>query len=210
MKKTALALAIAATATLLPDLAAAQAGSWIVRARATQLNPADKSDAIPSLGVSADAVTVSDKLIPEVDISYFLTNNIALELVLTVPQKHDVSVAGTKIGTFKHLPPTLLAQYHFNPAGQFNPYLGAGVNYTRISNVDLNVPGVGALDLEKSSVGLALQAGLDYNIDKNWLINFDVKYVQIQTDVTLKAGGATVTKAKLDPYLWSIGIGYRF
>jgi outer membrane protein W len=59
MKKTplALAVAVAAAAVVLPDLAAAQAGSWIVRARATQINPADKSDAIPSLGVPADAVT---------------------------------------------------------------------------------------------------------------------------------------------------------
>jgi outer membrane protein len=76
--------------------------------------------------------------------------------------------------------------------------------------VDLTVPGVGALDLEDSSVGYALQLGLDYNIDKNWSLNFDAKFVQIQSDVKLKATGATVSKVKVDPYLWSIGVGYRF
>ncbi|MCA3221405.1 MAG: OmpW family protein [Burkholderiales bacterium] len=210
MKPTALALAAAAVAVIVPDLASAQAGTVVVRGRVTQIAPADKSDPIPALGVRADAITVSDKTISEVDFTYFLTDNFAAELILTYPQRHDVSLNGTKIGSFKHLPPTLLAQYHFNPRGQFNPYVGAGINYTLISSVDLTVPGVGALDLEDSSVGYALQLGLDYNIDKNWSLNFDAKFVQIQSDVKLKATGATVSKVKVDPYLWSIGVGYRF
>ena len=56
-----------------------------------------------------------DKTIPELDISYFFTPNIAAELVLTVPQEHRVYLNGTDIGSFKHLPPTLTLQYHFMP-----------------------------------------------------------------------------------------------
>lgn len=204
--KLAVVCAVAA-----PSFAYAQAGDFMVRARATYLKPADKSQAIPSLGVATDAIEVSSKTIPEVDFVYFFTNNIAGELVLTVPQKHDVTINGIgKIGTFKHLPPTLLAQYHFNPSGQFNPYVGAGINFTHISSVKLNVPGVGDLDLESTSVGPALQAGFDVRLDKNWSLNFDVKYVQIRSDVMLKATNTKVSEVEVDPYLISVGVGYRF
>ena len=103
-------------------------GTQTVRARAVHLDPADKSDPVGGTGAS-DRISVSSKTIPELDVSYFFTKNIAAELVLTYPQKHDVSLDGAKIGTVKHLPPTLLVQYHFLPDASFRPYVGAGVNY---------------------------------------------------------------------------------
>jgi outer membrane protein len=184
--------------------AQAQDGPWLVRAHATHLSPADKSAPLGGVG-AADRITVSDKTIAEVDISYFFTPNLAAELVLTYPQKHDVLLDGAVIGSFKHLPPTLLAQYHFNPIGQFKPYVGAGVNYTRISSVHL-LNGAGGL--ENHSVGLAAQAGVDFKLDKNWSLNLDVKRVNIRSDVTIT--GAVVSKVKVDPTLLSVGVGYRF
>ncbi|MCU0952061.1 MAG: outer membrane beta-barrel protein [Burkholderiaceae bacterium] len=209
MKKLLIAAAVAAAATV-PAVASAQAGSLVVRARVAQIVPADKSDAIPALGVPADAITVSKKVIPDVDFVYFFTDNLAAELLLTVPQKHDVKVNGTKIGSFKHLPPTLLAQWHFMPSAAFSPYVGAGVNLTFISSVNLSAgPGLD-LDLDSTSVGGALQAGFDYKLDRNWSLNFDVKYIQIRSDVTLKANGAKVSEVKVDPIVWGVGVGYRF
>lgn len=206
MKKTILS-GLLAFAVAAPALAQ-NAGDVVVRLRAVQIDTADKSDAIPALGVPADAITVSSKLIPEIDFSYFFTRNIAAELVLTYPQKHDVELGGTKIGTFKHLPPTLTLQYHFLPDASFRPYVGAGVNYTRISNVNINVPGVGALDLERSSTGLALQLGFDYALAKDLTVNLDVKKLQLSADV--KAGGTKVSEVHLDPWLIGIGVGKRF
>src|SRR4051812_47599357 len=92
--------------------AQAQEGNWLVRARAAYLNPVDKSAPVGGSG-AADRISVSDKTIPEADISYFFTPKLAAELVLTYPQKHDVMLDGARIGSFKHLPPSLLAQYHF-------------------------------------------------------------------------------------------------
>lgn len=209
MKKLLIAAALAAV-TAVPAVASAQAGSFIVRGRVAQIVPADKSDAIPALSVPADAITVSKKVIPDLDFVYFFTENLAAELLLTVPQKHDVKLNGTKIGSFKHLPPTLLAQYHFMPNEVFSPYVGAGINVTFISSVNLAVPGVGALDLDSTSVGGALQAGFDYKLDKNWALNFDVKYIQIRSDVTLKANGVKVSEVKVDPIVWGVGVGYKF
>ena len=190
--------------------AQADEGSWLVRARAVRLHMADQSEAIPSLGVPSDAIQANDKTIPEIDITYFFTKNIAAELILTVPQKQDVTLSGAKIGTFKHLPPTLTVQYHFLPDGMVRPYVGAGVNYTRISSVALNVPGVGDLDLESSSLGGALQVGVDVKVADNLFVNLDVKKVWISSDVMLKSTGAKVSSVTLDTIAFSVGIGYRF
>lgn len=204
-------VALLGALTLATAPAAAQQpaeGKFMVRVRALSLSPADKSDAIPSLSVPADAITVSSKIFPEIDVSYFFTKNIAAELVLTYPQQHDVELSGTKIGTFKHLPPSLLLQYHFLPEGKFRPYIGAGANLTLISDVQLAVPGVGALDLEDSSVGVVGQLGADFKVGPKHFINLDVKKVTIGSDVL--AGGSKVSAVKVDPFLVSIGFGIRF
>lgn len=213
MKRT-LALAVIGASLLGSGVAFAEKGDWLVRVRAVNLDMENKSDAIPALAVPADAIQVSDKLIPEVDISYFFTRNIAAELVLTIPQKHDVdvtasAVGGFRAGSFKHLPPTLTLQYHFLPDGQFRPYVGAGINYTRISSVSLAVPGVTTLDLDDDSFGAALQAGVDIALGKNLVLNLDVKKIYIDSD--LKDGtGAKVSHLKLDPLAVGIGLGWKF
>lgn len=101
-------------------------------------------------------------------------------------------------------PPTLLAQYHFN-AGSFKPYVGAGLNFTHISNVSL---AGGAADLKKNSWGPALQVGVDIPVAKNLYLNFDLKKVYIKTDVTLS--GKDMGSFKVDPVLVGVGLGYRF
>lgn len=206
MKKSVLLIALCSLVTLSPQVFAQQAqeGSWLVRVRAVNLDPANKSDVISGTGAS-DRLTINSKVIPELDISYFFTLNWATELVLTYPQKQRVSLDGTQIGTFKHLPPTLTLQYHFTPEKTISPYVGAGINYTRISSVGLLN---GAARLEKSSIGLALQAGVDFKLDKNWSLNLDVKKVQIRSDVNTAAG--QLSTVKIDPWLIGVGVGYRF
>ena len=197
MKKTL--LAAAALCALTSGAAMAQNypqdGKWMVRARAVHLDSANK-DSTPL------DLSVNNKMIPELDISYFFTPNFAAELILTYPQKHDVRAGGAKIGSLKHLPPTLLAQYHFTNLGAFKPYVGAGINYTRFSSVDILG---GALNVKKNSFGPALQVGFDYALDKHWSLNLDVKKVYIDTTVS---GG--VGRFKVDPVLVGLGLGYRF
>jgi outer membrane protein len=204
MKSLILPVALAAGCLASVPLQA-QEGPWLVRLRAVALEPANKSDAAP--GLPADAIHVSSKTIPELDFSYFFTKNLSAELVLTVPQEHDVTLMGTKIGTFKELPPTLTAQWHFRPGQTVNPYVGAGLNLTLISDVKL---ASGALDLDKHSVGLAAGAGVDFQVARNCFINLDVKYVQIRSDVKVAATGQKVTTVKVDPMLYGVGVGYRF
>ena len=199
MKKQLIAAAI--LSTLLSGAAFAQQtteGPWMVRARAVHLE-SDNGDST-GLGLS-----MNNKWIPEVDVSYFFSPNVAVELILTVPQKQTLtsSALNAKVGTFKHLPPTLLAQYHF-PMNGFKPYVGAGINYTRFSSVDL-LPGV---TMDKDSWGGALQVGVDIPLTKGVYLNLDLKKVMLRTDV--KLAGAKIDEFKVDPLLVGVGLGWRF
>ena len=204
MKKNLLAVAVLCALTSGAAFAQQAEGPWLVRARAVNLDSANKDST--GLGLS-----VNDKVIPEVDVSYFFTPNIAAELVLTVPQKHDLSssVLGGKIGTLKHLPPSLLVQYHFNAPG-FKPYVGAGVNYTRFSSVRFDPAVAAALNpsIDKNSFGGALQVGVDIPLSRNLYLNVDVKKVYIKTDVF--SSGTKVGTLKVDPVLVGVGLGWRF
>ena len=198
MKKNLLAVAVLCALTSGAAFAQQAESPWLVRVRAVHLDSANKDST--GLGLS-----VNNKTIPEVDISYFFNKNVAAELILTVPQKHDRSarVLGGRIGSLKHLPPSLLLQYHFDAPG-FKPYVGAGVNYTRFSNVNLPA----GVDIDRNSWGGALQVGVDIPLSKNLYLNFDVKKVYIKTDVF--AGGAKAGTFKVDPVLVGVGLGWRF
>jgi outer membrane protein len=196
MKKNLLAVTVLCALTSGAAMAQQSEGPWMVRARAVHLDSANK-DSTP-LGL-----TVNNKTIPEVDVSYFFTPNVAAELILTVPQKHTLRAGGAAIGSLKHLPPTLLLQYHFNTSG-IKPYVGAGLNYTRFSSVKAPA----GVDIDRNSFGAALQVGVDIPLQKNLYLNFDIKKVFIKTDVT--ANGAKLGSFKVDPVLVGVGLGWRF
>jgi len=200
--RTPLALALAGC-LMAPLLAQAQEGPWMFRLRAVHLDSANKD----STGLD---LSINNKTLPDFDISYFFSPNFASELVLTYPQRQTIRSSGADIGTLKHLPPTLTVQYHFTEFGAFKPYLGAGLNYTRFSNVSFTPSVQAALQpsLQKNSFGLALQAGVDYRIDKNVYLNMDIKKLQIATDVS--SAGSKVGTFKVDPWLAGVGVGWRF
>ena len=199
MKKhtlTALAL-VAASLVSTQAFAQAKEGPWMVRARAVSLSSANTDTT--GLGL-----TVNDIVLPEVDISYFFSPNLAVELILTVPQEHDVKSKGVKIGTLSQLPPTLLAQYHF-PMNGYKPYVGVGINYTKFTTSDILK---GAVTPDSSSWGGALQVGVDVPLSGNMYFNFDVKKVYIGSNINL--GGNSLGSLRVDPLLVGVGIGWRF
>ena len=237
MKKTILAMAIAAV--FAPSLAMAEAGDIVVRLRATNINPSESSslgkDTNKAYGPNAAQLfygnnnaklEVDSNTIPEVDISYYFTNNIAAELILALGTRHDVSVSGsgglmTKrgLGSVNLLPPTLTAQWHFMPDQTFDPYAGAGVTYVRAMDNSLTWHGPGVnlpIRIDKNMWGPAIQAGFDVNLKDRWLVNFDVKKVWFDTDVKLNAaaigvpGYRKIDNLSIDPWVISVGVGKKF
>lgn len=184
------------------------AGDLMVRARIIDVAP-DESSSITVIGGEAHA---SYEFVPELDFTYFFTDNIAAELILATT-KHDVHASGTALGVVDLgsiwvLPPTLTLQYHFMPKDKISPYLGAGVNYTIFYNEDLPAAVVTSIDYD-NSFGFALQAGVDFHIQDNWYFNVDVKKIFLQTDVSIN-GGAINADVDLDPWVVGVGIGYKF
>ncbi len=198
MKKHVIAAAVLCSLAALPAVAQqSKDGPWMVRARLVQLDSANSDNT--GLGL-----TVNNKLIADLDITYFLNRNIAVELLLTVAQKHNVYSNGTTIGSLKQLPPTVTVQYHFDGYA-VKPYVGAGINYTQFSSV--NILG-GNATLDSNSWGGALQAGVDIPLSGNMYLNVDLKKIQIGTDVF--AGGVKAGTFKVDPLLLGVGVGWRF
>lgn len=191
-----------ATALLVIGLAGGTAqaaqGDWLGRARVININPDASSSA---LNLDVDTRTTL-----ELDFTRFLTNNLALELILAT-QKHEVTAGGVPVGTVKHLPPTLMLQYHFAPDSGFRPYVGAGINYTRFYDVNL---GGGTLTVDSSSWGGALQAGFDIPLNKTFFLNLDVKKIWIDTDVKVAATGVTAANLKINPVIFGVGVGMKF
>ncbi len=233
MKKTLLAVALASA--FLPNFAFAEEGDWVVRLRAVNVSPNESSklgqtvnkNVAPVMTPSAD-LKVDDNVIPELDISYYITKNIAAELILALGTKHDVKVSGDSggvigdqnLGEVNLLPPTLTLQWHFRPDQTFDPYIGAGINYTYMLDRNLKFKGGPAvagdkIKIDSDSWGLVAQAGFDINLKDGWMINADVKYVQIDTDVKMKGavtGGAwtKIDSLDIDPWVIGIGVGKRF
>ena len=233
MKKSLLVLALAAA--FAPMLAQAEAGDWVVRARAANINPNEDSDlgktvnrnVAPVMSNGAE-LKVDSNTILEFDISYYFTKNIAAELILATGSKHDVSVSrepgavvpNQLLGSVDVLPPTLTVQWHFNPDQTIDPYVGAGINYTAFLDRKLNVRqgalgGTHKIKVDSDSWGYALQAGLDINLKDGWLINADIKYIDLSTDVKLKGPATAGRWTKIDdldinPWVFGIGIGKKF
>lgn len=233
MKKTAISLLLAA---LLPAMhAQAEQGDWVVRLRATHISPNESSQlgSTVNKAVGAAVMTpgadlkVDSNTIPELDISYYWTKNIATELILALGTRHDVSISGDsagvvgnqRLGSVNLLPPTLTVQWHFNPDQTFDPYVGAGINATFMLDRNLRFEsGATAgekIRLDRSSFGPALQAGIDVNLKDGWLLNADVKYVWLDSDVEMKSATTANRWAKIDaldinPWVVSVGIGKRF
>lgn len=221
MKKIVLAALVAAA--FAPSFAMAEAGDFVVRVRAVNINPDEDSGPFtgPLAADTTGHLTVDSNTIPEIDFSYYITKNIAAELILATGSRHDVDLAGSSaglnaaLGSVNVLPPTLTVQWHFLPDQTFDPYVGAGVNYTRFMDSSLTHPaGPFPIKVDKNSFGFALQAGIDINLKDGWLINADVKKLWIDTDVKIDMGGGAgfqkIDSLDIDPWVFGLGFGKKF
>ncbi|MBO2928934.1 OmpW/AlkL family protein [Metapseudomonas otitidis] len=228
MKKSFLAASLLALAVAAPMAQAHQAGDILIRAGAITVNPdADSSSVKVDRGALAGTdlggkATMSSDTQLGLNFAYMLTDNLAIELLAATPFEHDVKIKGTalapangKLGTLKHLPPTLsLVYYPLDPKSAFQPYVGGGINYTWIydEHVGSQATAAGFDNFNaKNSWGLAWQVGADYMLTDNVMLNAQVRYIDIDTRAYVDY---TSVRAKVnvdvDPWVYMVGLGYKF
>ena len=207
MKKLLLTTLMAGAVFTFADAQAAEkpkAGDIVMRARALQVMPEEDAD-ITVIGGNVDA---SNTLVPEIDFSYYFTDNISAELILATTRHNVSATAGNlDLGHAWLLPPTLTAQYHFVNDTDITPYIGAGINYTMFYNEKAG-KSINNIDYD-NSFGPAAQIGVDYALNDKWSLNADLKKVWINTDVSINSG-AIKADVDLDPWLVGFGVGYKF
>ena len=211
------ALSFALSVAALP----AEAGRFQMRGRVISVSPNDDSSSIS--GVPGSGVSVDSQATVEVDFSWFLTKNVALELIAATTS-HDIHGTGTaaglgRIADASVLPPTLTLQYHWNVDGKVRPYLGAGLNWSLFYDEDVTDSLDGFLGESSrisldDSFGWAAQAGIDFMIDEHWFFNVDLKYLDIDTTAVIEseATGAELARVDvdIDPWVPGLGFGYRW
>ncbi|MCR9001055.1 MULTISPECIES: outer membrane protein OmpW [Rahnella] len=204
--------ALVAAAAFPAVSSAHQAGDVIFRVGTATVRPTEGSDNVLGLG----SFNINNNTQMGLTLGYMFTDNLGMELLAATPFQHKVGLQSTgTIAEVKQLPPSLMAQYYFGDRqDKLRPYLGVGINYTTFYDTDFNQTGrdAGLSDLSvKDSWGVATQAGLDYNLDDNWLINMSVWWMDIDTEVKFKAGGEQQNiNTRIDPWVFMFGVGYRF
>lgn len=199
--------AIAAASACLAQPAFAQsAGTWTVGVGVHQVNP--KSDNGSVVGGTLD-LEIGSNVRPTITAEYFFSDGWGIEALAAVPFQHDIAIKGVgNVASAKQLPPTVSLQYHFNSAGRVSPFLGAGVNYTTFFSEDTS----GALegtDLElKDSWGLAAHAGVDFAVGQKGAIRFDVRWMDIDSDVILD--DVEIGTAEIDPLAYGVTYVFKY
>lgn len=211
MKK--LSLALVALMGLSGVAEAHQAGDFFMRAGTATVRPNTSSDNVLGLG----EFNVSNNTQLGLTFDYMVTDNFGVELLAATPFRHKVGLGPTgPIATVHQLPPTLMAQWYFGDStSKVRPYVGAGVNYTMFFDTGFNDTGKGngLSNLSvKNSWGVAGQVGMDYMIDKNWMLNMSVWYIDIDTKVKFDhvTEGRQSIDTKINPWVFMFGAGYTF
>jgi outer membrane protein len=216
MRTFASALALAAALGLAAPAAAHEAGDWLFRVGGSLVDPKSNNGTldVSALELGDQRIDVDDNWGVTFNVTYMYSANIGIELLAALPYKHDIDVGDLgRVGSVKHLPPTLSLQYHFLPTEVFQPYAGIGVNYTRFFSVseagvldELDV----SLDIDSSSFGLAAQIGFDYMVTDRWFLNVDVRWIDIDTKAKIKEVPEIRGNVNIDPMVYGIHLGYRF
>ena len=232
MHKSLLSASLFALALAAPIAHAHEAGDILVRAGAITVNPKADSGSVkvdqgPLAGTNLGGkATMSSDTQLGLNFAYMVTDHVGIELLAATPFEHDVKIKNTgldaangKLGTLKHLPPTLSVVYYpLDSKSAFQPYVGAGINYTWIydEHVGSSAQGQGFNNFKaENSWGWAAQVGMDYMINDKWMINGQVRYIDISTKATvensaLPAGTRAKVNVDVDPMVYMVGIGYKF
>ena len=223
MTTRTLPLIALAAALALPGQAFAKAGDVQFKLLATYVAPDGKINDVKTDLIGLPAGTqakADDNVTPTVAIEYFVSDAISLETIAGVTQ-HDVDGRGaldgaTLVSDAKIVPATLTLKYHFGKEGGVRPYVGAGPSYFIFidEKPGATTRALGATRQKMGDkLGAALQAGIDIPLGGTGVaLSIDAKRYFLRPTANWYVGGTEVlkTRHKLDPWVISTGVAFRF
>jgi len=134
----------------------------------------------------------------------------ALESKLTVRTVGSDFIFASELGRAQVYPATLLLKWHVLEHGSLRPYLGAGIAYVFLRDVERHTPRFSGIEF-KDPTGLAIDGGVLLDLSKRWALSADVRYVPIETSsrASFSGTGASV-ELNVRPLLVGFGIAYHF
>jgi outer membrane protein len=222
--QTPVAAALCAALAVIAAPAAAQsAGSLSVRFGATQIAPDTKSGDLTAPSLPGTQADVKSDTQPTGGVTWMWSDDIAIDVPLAAGFKHDMVGAGAiagvgKIAEARALPITLLVQYRlFDANAALRPYLGIGPTYARFYKVRTTAvlsaltggsPARPTTASVESKWAPTAQVGLAYRLSGAWFVDAAVMKTLLKTRATLSSG--QTLDVKLDPWSYTLNIGYRF
>lgn len=185
---------------------AVQTGDWLIRGGLGHVAPTGESVTVPVVGGKLEA---DDSTNLAVNFTYMLSDNLGVELLGALPFKHDLmhNTLG-KVGETKELPPTLILLYNFAPRSGVRPYAGIGLNYTTFFSEKTTGALAGTSLKLDDSFGLAVEAGVDVDLNKDWFFNASLWRLDIDTEADSSLLGKF--DVAIDPWALFVGVGRRF
>lgn len=202
----ALALALAATPAF-----AQSAGTLTVGIGAHNVAPKSGNGTLTATPLGNLEMDVGSNVRPTVTAEYFVKDNLGLEVLAALPFQHDIDVVGVgKVGSTKHLPPTVSLQYHFGK-GKVKPFVGIGLNYTRFFSTKTEGAIAGTKLNLSDSWGLAGHVGIDFQVSEKGAIRIDYRKIDIDTSVKLNGAKlGTKNTVNIDPSVYGIAYVFSF
>ena len=104
--------------------------------------------------------------------------------------------------------------YPLDNKSAFQPYVGLGVNYTKFFDESVSSSakqdGFTSLNI-KDSWGWAAQVGADYMLTDSLMLNGQIRYIDIDTTAYAShAGGRAKVNVDVKPWVYMVGLGYKF
>ena len=154
-------------------------------------------------------------------VNLFLGNRLSLEASAyrfepeAAATSDNPAIVAGGLGTLEVVPVTLVLQLHLLPDSTFDPYVGAGVGYVLMDDIeqqaDLEEIDIERIDLD-DDYGLVFNVGFSWDLMPGLALNVDGKYMPVDSAATVVflSGPSQETSFEVNPLILSAGLSLQF
>ena len=198
-----------------PGNASADDDPWKFRFAAVSMNPSGGTFAVPETGETFSYQSGSGAGVA-LDFEYRASRRLGIDFgLITASPGFSVAIDARPLsvsasGDIRITPIYAALNIHLTPDGRFDLYVGPLLAYVTYDRFEL-VAGPELREGFSAEEGLGFGAvlGLDIGLGSGrWSLSTAVRYLATTLEASPADGG--VGKTDIDPWIFSIGVGYRF